>query len=272
MNLPLGTDEEATAMLNAAALLTPYLPALAASSPMHDGELQPAASNRMAHVLHHQDRLPESMGDMVPEYVTSLDEYRKRVLKPMLAACGRLPDAGAIRGDFLNARCAVVKFYRSSLEVRCLDMQECVKMDVALAVFVRWALKALTERILAKKQDLPGHALLVEDLHAAVQHGTSARVHAPHAPRTVRRDAQGRADVRDVLRGLLALARKEARTDEAPYLDLVEGIVERGNLSERIAASLEPFVKDDDGFTDAARRLYVELSDCLVENTPWKGR
>jgi gamma-glutamylcysteine synthetase len=272
VNLPLGTDEEAAAMLNAAALLTPYLPALAASSPMHDGEIQPAVDNRMAHVLHHQDRLPESMGVMVPEYVTSLADYRKRVVKPMLAACGRLPDAGAIKGDFLNARCAVVKSYRSSIEIRCLDMQECVKMDVALAVFVRWALKALTGRVLSGKQALPAHALLVEDLHAVVQHGTRARVNAPHAAKTARRDAQGKADVRDVLRDLLALARREVRADEAPYLGLVEGIIERGNLSERIAASLEPHVKDEDGFTDAARRVYVELGDCLVENQPWKGR
>jgi carboxylate-amine ligase len=239
---------------------------------MHDGEIQPAVDNRMAHVLHHQDRLPESMGPMVPEYVKSLDDYRRRVLRPMLRACGRLPDARAIQGDFLNARCAVVKFYRSSLEIRCLDMQECVKMDVAIAVFVRWALKALTERVLAGKVDLPEHALLVEDLHATVKQGTRARVNAPHAAGTVRRDAQGKADVRDVLRELLGLARREARADEAPYLDLLEPVLERGNLSERIAAALEPHVKDDDGFTDAARRIYVELSDCLVDNEPWKGR
>ena len=59
---------------------------------------------------------------------------------------------------------------------------------------------------------------------------------------------------------------------QKPYFPLVEGIVEHGNLSERIAAALEPHVDDEDAFTDAARRVYIELSDALTENKPWKGR
>jgi hypothetical protein len=166
----------------------------------------------------------------------------------------------------------VVKTYRSSMEVRCLDMQECVKMDVAVAVFVRWALKALAERLQAGLIALPEHALLVEDLHATVKQGTRARVHAPHLATGAKRDAEGRVDVREALVDLLAMATKEARADERPYLPLIGGIVERGNLSERIAAALEPHVKDEDAFTDAARRVYIELSDALTENRPWKGR
>lgn len=272
VNLPLGRDEEAAALINAAALLVPYLPALAASSPMHDGELQESVCCRMEHVLHHQDRLPASTGVMVPEYVGSLTDYRTTILKPMLAAAAKLPGSAAIRGEFLNARAAVVKFYRSSLEVRCLDMQECVKMDVAIATLVRWALKALSDRILAGRLTLPPHGLLVEDLHRVVRHGTRARVSAPHLAGGARRDAEGLADVKDVLRDLLGMARDEVRADETVYLDLVAGIIERGNLSERLALALTPYLDDDDAFTDAARRLYVELSDALRENTPWKGR
>lgn len=272
VNLPLGTEEEAVALINATALLTPYLPALAASTPMHDGELQESVCSRMAHVLHHQDRLPASTGEMVPEYTTSLRAYRRDVLRPMLAAAARLPGSKPICGEFLNARAAVVKFSRASLEVRCLDMQECVKMDVALAALTRWALCSLAGDLQAGRLALPDHARLVADLHATVRDGTAARVHAPHLAPGARRDAEGRVDVRDALRDLLVRARAEARADEAPYLDLVSGVIERGNLSERIRAALAPHVDDDDGFTDAARRLYVELSDCLRENTPWRGR
>ncbi len=272
VNLPLGRPEESAAMLNASALLVPYLPALAASSPMHDGELQPAVCNRMQHVLHHQDRLPESTGTMVPEYVGSLADYRQTIVKPMLAAARKLPGSGPICGEFLNARAVVVKFWRSSLEVRCLDMQECVKMDVALAVLVRWALKDLTEQILKGRLVLPPHPLLVEDFHATIAQGTRARVRAPHLAPQAKRDAQGLCDVREVLADLVLRARRHVRSDEAAYLPLVEGIIERGSLSQRIAAALEPFLEDDDAFTDAARRIYVELSDALTENKPWKGR
>jgi glutathione synthase/RimK-type ligase-like ATP-grasp enzyme/gamma-glutamyl:cysteine ligase YbdK (ATP-grasp superfamily) len=272
VNLPLGRSEEHAALLNASALLVPYLPALAASSPMHDGELQSAVCNRMHHVLHHQDRLPASVGAMVPEYVTSLADYRKRVIRPMLAAARKLPGAGPIVSEFLNARAMVVKSWRSSIEVRCLDMQECVKMDVALAVLVRWALKDLTQALAKGRLALPPHERLVADLHATIQHGTRARVFADHLAPQAKRDAAGKVDVRFALEDLLARARKHVRRDEEAYLPLVESIVTRGNLSERIAATLEPHVADDDGFTDAARRVYVELSDALTENRPWKGR
>jgi hypothetical protein len=36
----------------------------------------------------------------------------------------------------------VIRFARKALEVRVLDTQECVKLDVAIAVFVRSALRA----------------------------------------------------------------------------------------------------------------------------------
>jgi glutathione synthase/RimK-type ligase-like ATP-grasp enzyme/gamma-glutamyl:cysteine ligase YbdK (ATP-grasp superfamily) len=272
VNLPLGRPEEAAAMINSTALLVPYAVALAASTPLHDGELQPAVCNRMAHVLGHQGRLPESLGTMVPEYVTSLSDYRRRVLRPMYAAAARIPGSAPLRSEFLNARAAIVKFQRESIELRCLDMQECVKMDVGVAAFVRWALKGLTARVLSGALPLPPHALLVEDFHAAVREGTRARVHAPHLAPRARRDKQGRVAMTDALHDLLARARREARADEQPYLALLPAVIEQGNLSERIAAALAPHVQDDDGFTDAARRIYVELSECLTENVPWKGR
>jgi hypothetical protein len=37
-------------------------------------------------------------------------------------------------------------------------------------------------------------------------------------------------------------------------------------------AALLPRVDDDRGFTEAARRIYIRLSECLVENQPWEGR
>lgn len=270
VNLPLGTEEEGVAMMNAAALLVPYLPAFAASSPIHDGEIQSSVDNRMAHVLEHQQRLPASCGDIVPEPMTGYRQYRRDVFQPMYEAVDRLPDAASIRHEFLNARGAVIKFSRKSMEVRVLDMQECVKMDVAISVLVRSALKGLAAAVLAGRLERPDQALLVDDLRATVRHGTSATVHAPH----LRDDdvREGPVPVGRVLRRLLDLARKHVRKDEAHYLDEIEPILERGNLSERISAQLMPYADDEESFVDATRRLYVELSECLRENRPWSGR
>jgi glutathione synthase/RimK-type ligase-like ATP-grasp enzyme/gamma-glutamyl:cysteine ligase YbdK (ATP-grasp superfamily) len=265
LNLPMGDDEDAVAMHTAAALLIPYLPALAASSPMHDGELQPAADARLAWILEHQARIPESCGELVPEYVESLGDYRRGILQPMYAALDRMEDAGAIRHDFFNARGAVFKFSRRAMEVRVLDTQECVRMDVAVAVFVRSALKFLTARVRAGRVRLPEHAVLVRDFRACIRDGSRARVEAPHLT--------GPAEARDALRALLEGARRAVRRDEAPYLDLAARMIETGSLSERIRAELAPVADaEDEVFTEAARRIYIELMDCLEANEPWVRR
>ena len=272
LNLPFGDERETVAMHTAAALLVPYLPALAASTPMHDGDLRPSADARLAWILEHQARIPESCGEIVPEYVESFADYRRSILAPMYAALDRLPDdASAIRHEFLNARGAVFKFSRRAMEVRVLDTQECVKMDAAIAAFVRAALKHLAKRVLAGKVELPPHAVLVEDFRAAVRDGAAARVAAPHV--AVDRDEDGRAEARAVLRRLLDDARPAARGDEAEYLELVGRVIEAGSLSERIRAALRPYERaSDEEFTEAARRVYIELMDCLQANEPWRGR
>jgi glutathione synthase/RimK-type ligase-like ATP-grasp enzyme/gamma-glutamyl:cysteine ligase YbdK (ATP-grasp superfamily) len=271
LNLPLGREVDAVAMHTAAALLIPYLPALAASSPMYDGDLQPAADGRLAWILEHQARIPESCGELVPEYVEGFGDYRKRILAPMYRALDRLPDTGAIRHEFFNTRGAIIRFARRAMEIRVLDTQECVKMDVAVAAFVRSALKHLTQRVAASRVELPDHAVLVEDFRACIRDGGAARVRAPHLD--VERGADGLADAKEVLRHLLCGVRRCVRKDEAPYLDLAARMVDTGTLSERIRAELAPVADaDDETFTEAARRIYIELIDCLEANEPWARR
>jgi glutathione synthase/RimK-type ligase-like ATP-grasp enzyme/gamma-glutamyl:cysteine ligase YbdK (ATP-grasp superfamily) len=272
LNLPLGRESEAVAMHNAAALLIPYLPALAASSPMYDGELQEAVDNRLAWILKHQARIPESSGAIVPEYVEGFGDYRKRILGPMYEALDRIPDAGAIRHEFFNARGAVFKFSRRAMEIRVLDVQECVKMDVAVAAFVRSALRHLTGEVLAGRVLLPAHPVLVADFRACIREGSRARVLAPHLAEEGERGEDGKTAVRGVLRELLAGARRACRKDELPYLELAERVIESGTLSERIRHALEPYLEDDEGFTEAARRVYIGLCDALEANEPWAGR
>lgn len=273
LNLPMGRGEEAVAMMNAAALVIPYLPAIAASSPMFDGELQPSNDSRLAWILGHQARIPESQGDIVPEYATSLAEYRRTILGPMYRALDALPDAGAVRHEFFNARGAVFKMSRRAIEIRVLDTQECVRMDMAIAAFVRATLRALFRPLRAGRIHLPPHETLVADFRATIDLGTAAKVIAPHVATDADRDEEGRMPVRAVLRSLLDLARREARREEAEYLDLVEQIILRGSLGERIRATLLPAAdRDEEAFTETARRIYIELADCLETNRPWRGR
>lgn len=270
INLPFGDEEQTMAMLNASSLLIPYLPAVAASSPMHDGQLQNTVDGRMAFLTRIQARIPESCGRMVPEFDGSFAAYRRNVLRPMYEALDKLHDTGSIRSEFFNTRAAILRFARKALEVRVLDTQECVKMDVAIATFVRWSLKHLTQLLLDGRIALPDHNLLVGDFQRTIERGTAALVHAPHFE--VDRNSHGTVSVRNVLKLLLEGARAHAPTEDMKYLDLVEGIVENGSLGERIRAHLAPFAAKPDELNEAARRVYIELIDCLESNTVWSGR
>jgi glutathione synthase/RimK-type ligase-like ATP-grasp enzyme/gamma-glutamyl:cysteine ligase YbdK (ATP-grasp superfamily) len=265
LNLPFGDERETMAMHTAAALLLPYLPAVAASSPVHDGELQPHADARLAWILQHQSRIPATCGRIIPEIVDSYGAYRREILQPMYAALDAFPHSEPIRQEFLNSRGAVLRFARKALEVRVLDTQECVRMDVAITVFVRAALRALTDEVLAGRIEVPAHHVLVADFEACIRDGSRATVMAPHL-------SGGPGPVRQVLSSLLERAQRCVSTGEADYLRLVEDIVAQGTLSERIRARLEPFAGSDNAFRDALRGVYSELADCLVSNEPWTGR
>ena len=153
-----------------------------------------------------------------------------------------------------------------------LDTQECVKLDIAISVFVRSALRYLAHRAMAGKLDFPDHHRLVHDFRATIRDGSQARVLAPHLGDTPDRADNGLVPVQVVLKDFLAHARKVVRREDADYLDLVETMIESGSLSERIRSHLMLYVDDDDGFTEAARRVYIELADCLEANEPWWGR
>jgi gamma-glutamyl:cysteine ligase YbdK (ATP-grasp superfamily) len=269
LNLPFGSERETMAMHTAAAMLIPYLPAVAASSPVHDGRLQPFNDGRLAWILQHQDRIPETCGRIVPDYVDSFAGYRREILQPMYAALDRFPHSEPIRHEFLNSRGAVLRFARRALELRVLDTQECVRMDVAICVFARAALRRLTAEVLDGSITPPPADTLVADFHACVRDGSRALVRAPHI--TGITDGPG-VEVAAVLRGLLERAYAGVVEADAGYLPLIEPIIAHGTLSERIRVRLEPHAQSETALRRALREVYRELADCLLSNEPWPGR
>lgn len=271
VNLPFGDERETIAMLKASSLLVPYLPAIAASSPMFDGKLHDTVDSRMAFLTRIQARIPESCGRMVPEYSESFADYKKHILDPMYAALDAMPGTSSIRAEFFNTRAAILRFTRKALEVRVLDTQECVKMDVAIAAFVRWSLKHLSALILDHRMKLPPHDTLVADLGQTSDRGTEAWVQAPHVD--AQRDRRGMASVKAVLKILLNGARAHAPTEDMKYLDLVERVVESGSLGERVRGHLLPYAsRPSEEFNEVARHIYIQLMDSLDANEPWEGR
>ncbi|HEX6999547.1 MAG TPA: glutamate-cysteine ligase family protein [Gammaproteobacteria bacterium] len=145
--LPFRNDEELARLHSAVRFLLPILPGLAASSPLVEGERNGVLDNRLALHRAAYARLPALAGEIVPEPVGSLEEYRDRVLEPLHAALAAHDPEGALRDAAVDARGAVVLPEAEAVEVSALDVQETPAMDAAYA-----ALIAAVVRLLAAEQ------------------------------------------------------------------------------------------------------------------------
>src|SRR5262245_22858154 len=110
INLPFGATEAETVRLhNAIACLLPYPPPLAASSPSHCGRPGPSVCTRMAFYRTNQKRIPEITGRVVPDFMTSVAQYRRDVFERIYAALDRIPGTARIRHEFVNSRGAILR-------------------------------------------------------------------------------------------------------------------------------------------------------------------
>jgi carboxylate-amine ligase len=271
VNFPFGSESETVSMHNALACLLPYLPALAASSPIFEGQLGRSLDNRLEFYKANQRRLPVITGDVIPEYIESYGDYRRRIFKPIKDSLNGVPGSERLRAEWVNSRGAIMRFSRRALEIKLLDTQECIKADVAVAVFVRAALRHLMRRLANGTLALPEHSMLVEDLNATIRDGGHAEVRAFHLrPRSGRET--GNTTARSVLGTLLDAVGDELDGEEQPYLPILEDRVERGNLAERIVGQVKRrSERRRIRFSDAVRSVYEELVDCLDHNTPWNA-
>ena len=269
VNLPLGRgDEDAVLLMDAVACLMPYLPALAASSPAWGGRLRHQLDSRLVFYARNQARFPQISGQVVPEHVSSLAAYREEILAPMYRALRGLPEAQLLSHEWLNSRGAIVRFSRSALEVRVLDVQECVRMDVALAAFIRCAGRALVEDLRSGALVRPAQRVLVRDFRNVVRDGRFARVDARHLRR---RKVVEDVPARSVLDSLLARAASCATADELPYLERVDWLLDAGSLAERLRKEVARRAPDGRRIKEALREVHDELPGCLLANEPWGG-
>ncbi|MCB0763600.1 MAG: glutamate--cysteine ligase [Flavobacteriales bacterium] len=144
LNLPFANDDEFSKLHAAIRLLLPIIPALSASSPILDGRSTGFLDGRMEAYLHHQDRMPELMGSLIPEAVFSQEDYYRTIFSPIAQAMAPFDTDHVMDHHFANSRGAIARFDRGAIEIRVIDIQECPGADLAIAEFIVAVLKALT--------------------------------------------------------------------------------------------------------------------------------
>ena len=145
VNLPFDGDDEFGRLHAAIRVVLPLIPALCASSPFLDGELQPALDARLDAYRGNARRVPEVAGRVVPEPVSSEEEYRERILQPLYDALAPHDPEGVLRHEWANARGCIARFERGAIEIRVIDAQECVSADLAVVSMIVALVRALTE-------------------------------------------------------------------------------------------------------------------------------
>lgn len=145
LNLPYANDEEFARLHSAIRVLLPILPALAASSPFADGKFTGYFDTRLDYYRNNQRKIPSITGQVVPEPVESRGEYEMRILRPMYEAVAPFDTEGILQHEWLNARGAIARFDRQTIEIRLLDVQECPLADLAICTAVTAVLKRLVE-------------------------------------------------------------------------------------------------------------------------------
>jgi len=94
--------------------------------------------------LHHQEKLPELMGSLIPEAVFSQEDYYRTIFSPIAQAMAPFDTENVMDHHFANSRGAIARFDRGAIEIRVIDIQECPAADLAIAELIVAVLKALT--------------------------------------------------------------------------------------------------------------------------------
>ncbi len=258
VNLPFRGDAEFGRLHAAVRVLLPLLPALAASSPFVDGRRGPFLDMRLDAYRRNCARVPAVTGLIVPERVATAGEYRERILGRIHRAMRPLDPEGVLRHEWVNARGAIARFERGSIEIRVLDLQECPAADLAILQFITAVLRRMTERggDARDAQSRPGTAALASLMERVIRDGRAARV-GSRAVLPALGLEPGRSDptVGEVWRRLL----DDVAPGGAGWRVWIRRILEQGSLSERIVRAT-----GDRPGRARLRAVYARLAECLA--------
>jgi len=254
LNLPYSNEEDGVLLHNLLANVCPYLPAIAASSPVYEGKLGKNVDNRLYFYRLNQKEVPSVTGDVIPDPVTSFSQYKREIIGKYsfdLSSAGVSPIL--LHKEWVNSRGVIFRFDRKALEIRVMDEQECVKSDVALSCFVR----ALLRGLMCEETRLFLHERLVADFNSVVVKGLDAGVLHP----------DGRV-ARQVCRSFLRIAWENASEEEKQFLPIVQKRIERGSLSDVIRARIQNRAQRT-VFREAVIDVYSKFVKSLIDNEPY---
>lgn len=145
LNLPFADAEEFGRLHAAIRLVLPLIPALAASSPFCEGRRALDLDARLRFYQHNARRIPAVAGRVIPEPIFDPEAYQAELLQPLYRAIAPFDAEGILQHEWLNARGAIARFDRNTIEIRVTDSQECPKADLAVTELIAELVRGLVE-------------------------------------------------------------------------------------------------------------------------------
>ena len=267
LNLPFADDDEFGRLHAALRVVLPILPALAASSPVFAARCTGVLDNRLDHYRRNTERIPSVTAAVVPEPVFTREAYETQVLERIYRDLAPHDPQGVLRHEWANARGAIARFDRGSIEIRLLDVQECPGADLAIAAAAVAVVRALVDEAWCGTEDQ--RRFDTEPLSRILQETTVRADEASIDDRGYLRLLGHRGDApvgaRELWRHLIeaTLARGPAYGTWRAALEI---LLEEGSLSSRLLRRL-----GTDPSRDRLRDQYEALCACLAEGRLLRG-
>lgn len=269
INLPFADDEQFGRLHAAIRLVLPLIPALAASSPIHDGQVTGLLDSRLEAYRHHCDRVPSLVGQVIPEPVFTSAAYQQQILGRIYDDLKPHDPQGVLRDEWANARGAIARFGRGAIEIRLIDAQECPRADVAVAGAMIALVHALTEDAWCSQADqraMPTQTL-VQILDACIEKADQAVIGDEAFLRAMDWSGGGLCTAGRLWGDLVErLCRIKSQYFPEPIGDSLHIILKEGPLARRLLAAA--------GEQPDAMRLrdvYAQLCSCLASGVMFRG-
>jgi carboxylate-amine ligase len=265
VNLPFANDEEFARLHAAIRLVLPLLPALAASSPYLDSKASGVLDTRLEVYRHNARKIPSVTGQVIPEPLFSRSDYQ-RMLEGIYGDLAPHDPEGVLQHEWINARGCIARFDRMALEIRIIDVQECPKMDIAIAQAAAAAIEALVEETWVGLQEQQAwHAQRLEKtLLSTIAEADHAVIDDPAFLEAF--GLETRPIRANALWHHLIETQVETRPEHASAGPALRLILNEGCLARRIVRAAGP--------NPSRMRLgevYAQLADCLAHNQAFSG-
>jgi gamma-glutamyl:cysteine ligase YbdK (ATP-grasp superfamily) len=256
LNLPFSGDAEFEKLHAAIRIVLPLLPALCASSPVLDGMLTGMHDTRLKYYKNNQAEIPSITGRIIPEQVFSEKEHQDTILKKIEDDIAPYNTENILESIWVNSRGAMSRFDRGSIEIRIMDIQECVKADLAIQALVIELIKAFCEEefiSLAEQKKWSAEDLaaildqtMVDSQQSIITNSKYLNLFGLNNKTTTQTIWQ------------IVLEKLKNRSALVPWLTTLRFILTMGTLSQRIIESVENEI--------SLPHIYRKLCICLSEN------